>query len=185
MSKTSKSSTDKLFKAIWNRSLKGVQSAVDEGADINAMHTDWGTPLFICSQFNHSRIARFLLSCPGIDILKGELSIYPQGGAGCYYPLTREEHNTSPLYAAIIADNTSIARMILAHPDKDKYLGDKENWRSIIKGAFNHNTSPVTLSVLLNASKSYPELFKLTVAEMKRNADFWGRDISRIAELSK
>lgn len=185
MSETSKSSTDKLFKAIWNRSLKGVQSAVDEGADINAMHPDWGTALYICSQFNHSRIARFLLSCPGIDILKGQLSIYPQGVAGCYYPLTREEHNTSPLYAAIIADNTSIARMILAHPDKDKYLGDKENWKSIIKGAFNHYTSPVTLSVLLDAAKVYPKLFKLTVAEMKRNADFWRRDISEIEDLIK
>lgn len=167
MDKKILSPTDKLFKAIWNRSLKGVQAAVAEGADVNTMNTNWETPLYLCSEFNHSRIARFLLSIPGIDILKGRLSQWPQGIAGICIPLTNELHNRTPLYAAIIARNTSIARMILAHPDKDKYLGDTENWQSIIKGTFNYSFSPDALAVLLEAAKPYPKLFQFTIDKAK------------------
>lgn len=175
MNKKNLSPSEKLLKAVWKGSIRAIKEALDEGADINAQDSTWGTALFIASQHNHPKIVHFLLSRPGIDIVKGLVSTVPQGVAGCYFPLTHELHNRSPLYAAIDNDDTSIMRMILSHPDKYKYMEDKKQWESLIQGTFNYCFSPFALAELLLAAKPYPKLFQFTVNKAKRIAK--SRDI--------
>lgn len=60
-------------------------------------------------------------------------------------------------------------RMILTHPDNDKYMEDKENWGRLIQGTFNYMFSPTALAELLNAAKPYPKLFQFTIDKAKKS----------------
>lgn len=91
MKNTDLSPNNRLLHAAMDGSLKGVKAACEAGADINAQHPERGTALFIACQDHHSRIARYLLEQPGIDITKGTISLYPQGIAGAVY--LRERHH--------------------------------------------------------------------------------------------
>lgn len=169
MIKKPKNPTERLLKATITGSLKGVRAAIDAGAAVNTMDEDWGTPLFIACRGNHPRIARFLLSCPGINITKGFMSNWPQGVAGCVMPYS-SQFNTTPLYAAMEAGNLSIARMLLKHPDKEKYLQPNRNWISTIRGTFNYLFEPARLEVLLDAAACNPGLLQITIATAIKEA---------------
>lgn len=193
MKNTNTSPNDMLIKATMNGSLKGVKAACEAGADINAQHPEWGTALFIACQDHHSRIARYLLEQPGIDITKGRISLYPQGIAGLVYLRERTEHNHTPLYAAVEAGNVRITRMLLNHADKAKYLQPDENWATCIKSTFNYGRNPFGVSpihdtpslhfekpcifdILLEATEPYPELQIFTLSGALKSALSWGGD---------
>lgn len=179
-----------LLKAAMNGSLEDVKAACEAGADINAQHPEWGTALFIACQEHHSRIARYLLEQPGIDVTKGRISLYPQGIAGLVYLRERTEHNHTPLYAAVKAGNVRITRMLLNHADKDKYLQPDENWATCIKSTFNYGGNPFGVSpihdtpslhfekpcifdILLEAVESLPELHLFTLSCALQNSLCW------------
>lgn len=167
------SPSEKLIRAAQNGSLKGVMAAVEAGADVNARGEGDETALFIACQQNHPRIARYLLGCPGIDITKGRLSLWPQGTAGLVYPLVREQHNHTPLYTAIAENNLSIARMLLTHPDSSRYLQPDEAWVGVIKGAFKFMFNSEALEALLEAAAPDPELLQLTISTAIEEAFSW------------
>lgn len=192
MKNTNTSPNDMLIKAAMNGSLKGVKAACEAGADINAQHPERGTALFIACQDHHSRIARYLLEQPGIDITKGTISLYPQGIAGAVYLRERTEHNHTPLYAAVKNQNITITRMLLNHADRAKYLQPDENWQTCIKSTFNYGQNPFGVipfydspaqfepscifDILLEAAEPYPELQIFTLSEALKNALSWGGD---------
>lgn len=194
MINTDLSPNNRLLHAAMDGSLKGVKAACEAGSDVNTQHPEWGTALFIASQDHHSRIARYLLEQPGIDITKGRISLYPQGIAGLVYLRERTEHNHTPLYAAVEAGNVRITRMLLNHADKAKYLQPDENWATCIKSTFNYGSNPFGVSpihdtpslhfeqpcifdILLEAAEPYPELQIFTLSEALKSALSW-RDVN-------
>lgn len=183
MKKKTLTPSENLIQAVVKGSLKGVKAAIEAGADVNTYDETWGTALYTAAQFNHTRIARYLLTCPGIDITKGEVSHYPQGVAGIICLHDDEQYNHTPLYTALHNGNLSIAQMLLTHPDKGKYLQADENWESTIEDTFNYSFSGYTLNFLLDASLPYPQLHQFTVTTAVKQA-FSHRELaSELAEL--
>lgn len=177
--------TEKLIKATANGSLKGVKAAIEAGADVNGADPTWGTALYTTCRDNHPRIARYLLSCPGIDITKGLTFFCPQGVAGLYYSPNHEEYNHTPLYAAIEESNLSVAKMLLTHADKGKYLQADENWESTVKGAFNYGFCRFALNLLLDAASPYPQLHQFTISTAVELAFSYRRVAPELASLLK
>ena len=178
-----KTPSERLLKATITGSLKGVKAAIEAGAAINTLDNDWGTALFIACQFNHPRIARYILSCPGVNITKGCTSSWPQGVGGCVMPYARQ-YNTTPLYAALEAGNLAIARMLLTHPDKRKYLQANRNWVNTIRCTFNNYMfNQRGLALLLDAASEDSELLQFSITTAIKEGFSWRHAEEELTEL--
>lgn len=174
---------EKLLQAAMKGSLKNVQAACEAGADVNTQHPDWGTALYIACKFGNTRIARYLLKQPGIDITKGRPSLYPMGVAGCVAPpKKRVMHNHTPLYIAVCNGNLAIVRMMLKHEDSTKYLMAHDDWENTIKGAFNYYYKPNILNELLNAAANFPEVHLHSLDHAIEKAFYWDTPLPELAE---
>ncbi|MBQ2379080.1 MAG: ankyrin repeat domain-containing protein [Akkermansia sp.] len=182
MNKQTSSLSEQLSHAVLDESLEDVQATIEAGADVNALGLYNETPLYMACNHELPQIARFLLSYPGIDITKGRISRWPQGVAGYVLP-SKDLHNTTPLYAAIRNGHLSIARMILNHPDKEKYLKADKNWASTIKGTFNFMFDGESLGVLLDAAAPYPSLHQFTIDCSLEYAFSWHEVAPELAAL--
>lgn len=156
------SPNERLIQAAQKGSLKGVKEVIEAGADVNYLGEYRESALFIACQYQHPRIARYLLDCPGIDITMGRWFPWRQGVAGLAAPSEELQLNT-PLWAAVNNDDLVITRMLLKHADKEKYLQADEYWASTVKTTFNYDFSPYMLDALLTASEPYPQLHQFTI----------------------
>jgi uncharacterized protein len=77
--------TDDLFKAVDNKNLPAVQSALKAGADVNAKDKLERTPLIIAIYWNEKAIVQELLAAKGIDVNKaGRFGLLPLVQAAAY-----------------------------------------------------------------------------------------------------
>ncbi len=163
MNVTDLSPTDRLFAAVADGSLSGVEKACEDGANVNAVNSSWNeTPLYIACKKGFAHIVELLLKQPDIDITKGGFDFYRQTPAGCVCaPIGEPEYHTTPLCAAIEGEYGRIVNMLLQHEDGDKYLLPNDEWETTIARAFDQWHISSELSSLIQAAMTSDRKFLL------------------------
>ncbi len=162
--------TDRLFVAIADGSLSGVEEACEAGAVVNAVNSKNETPLFIACREGFAHIVDYLLKQPGIDITKGGYC-YSRQELLAFVP---DEQNlkylATPLCAAVESDNCRIVKMLLKHEEADKYLQPNEAWEKTIASAFGLLFISPTLEILIKvAMKSDRKFLQFTMQKVMDN----------------
>ena len=150
MNENDLSPTDRLFAAVADGSLSGVEKACEDGANVNAVNSNNDTPLFIACSKGFAHIVELLLEQPDIDITKGGYYYHRQNPAGCVAPPRgKPKYHATPLCAAVEEGYGHIALMLLEHEEGDKYLQPNDEWETTIARAFDQwHISPVLFSLI-------------------------------------
>lgn len=148
------SPTERLFEAIIDGSISGVESACEDGANVNAVNSRNETPLYIACKEGFAHIVEYLLDCPDIDITKGGYDYDRQIVGGIVYtPEDVPKYHVTPLSAAVSDGNHRIVNMLLNHERCHEYLQPNEDWETAIARTFNPDGLSPCLATLIDYAK--------------------------------